>query len=370
MKIAIIAEILNPKSGARAPIELAKQLSKNHQIYFYAYQKNCDPETLETLGKSRIKVILFQSRFLSMFQLYFQLKKQTFDILSLHCFLPLFLPAKLSEIPTIRTYYGTQQDVWFEKLLPDQRPNITNRLINSLLNQIIKTREKFFFDNSGLNIAISKYTQKEAQILYGKKVPYIYLGADISQTPKHLKNSETITFLSVSRITPYKNFHLIIEAFKKVNQEFPKTSLVIAGSSPNSKYLNYLKNLSNNSYNIKILTDVSDSELKQLYQKADVYLSADRYSFFGLPPLEAASFGIPTIALNFAALPEIIQDKKTGYIAKNPDELVELMEKMAGNPKLAEKVGYEARAWSKENFTWEKYAAKYHKIITKQLART
>ncbi|MDP3888450.1 MAG: glycosyltransferase family 4 protein [bacterium] len=374
MKIAILVEILNKKSGSRAPIELAIHLAKKHDVYFFAYSYLLDRKTDHELKELGIKIILFPycrpyflTRFLAALTLPFLLKKFSIDLVSSHACLPLFLGAMLAQKPIIRTYYGTQQDVWFERLLPEEKPRHYDKLINQLLNRVILLRENFFFNHSHKNIAISKYTREEAKRLYQKDIPYIYLGADSSFAKTHFANknkkrSDKISFLAISRLTPYKNFHLLIKAFKKVHQKIPQTKLVIAGSAPNLRYLNYLRKLAQG-YPVQILVNVSDLRLEKLYKTSDIYLSADRFSFFGLPPLEAALFGLPTIALDFAALPEIVIHGQTGLIAHNQKGLTAHMTKLANNLELAYVFGQKARRQTQQKFRWQDCARQYQQVF-------
>jgi glycosyltransferase involved in cell wall biosynthesis len=55
---------------------------------------------------------------------------------------------------------------------------------------------------------------------------------------------------------------------------------------------------------IRRLAFVSDAELAWLYREADALLFPSLYEGFGLPPLEAATFGTPAFVSDRGALPE------------------------------------------------------------------
>jgi len=366
MNIGVVAYILNPKSGARAPIEIAKGLSKNNDVTFYALSWNKHPGTIKQFKKLGIKVELFDKSgipilgnifdFLKLKQF---LRSSNHEVLSAHTTLSLLIASVSSGIPTTNTYYGTQFNVLKERYLDK---NIVIDFLNKLINVIIFIKGFLLVRLPKEVVGISAYTKSEAKKLYGRDITYIYLG----NVPKHFSTSKpkskskVVNVLSASRITPYKRFEKIISAVKNIYNS--RVNLYIVGSAPQSKYLNYLKSIKNNE--TKILTNVSDKKLVELYTHSDIYVTADKYLFFGMPILEAASFGKPAIAYDFCAASELIEHGKTGYVAKTDDEFEKYMKKLIDNPKLRSKMGRQAKVRS-ANFSWDKTAREYKKMFKK-----
>ncbi len=140
-----------------------------------------------------------------------------------------------------------------------------------------------------------------------------------------------------------------------------KVDLTIAGTSIKPKYLSYLKRYA--SPNVHFKTKVSDSELARLYKDSDVYVTCDRFLFFGLPIAEAAFFQKPSIALNYAAASELIINKKTGFVCKNQKELENTIAALIRNKYLAKKLGLAAYKRAQEIFTWEKCTKQYLQLF-------
>ena len=201
----------------------------------------------------------------------------------------------------------------------------------------------------------------ELKKLYGIRAEFVYLGAPNNKSlPSNKVTNNQVTILSVSRIVPYKGFHNLINIFNKLHIKYPNIKLTIIGSSPNHKYLNYLKSIA--SKNVNFLINASDKILTTNYQLADIYATFDRYMFFGMPILEAASFGIPSVAMNYAAAPEVVQHAKTGFVTENEKEFGEYLKKLIDSPLLRAKMGREAKKRSK-GFSWEKTAQEYEKVF-------
>lgn len=374
MKIAIITEILSTHSGSRAPIELAKHLSLNNQVTLLSYDLKTEKKAKVDLEKKGVRVVLVTpysillGKWLAALKILPYLKKN--EIISFHGTLPTFLIAKISGLPIIKTYYGTQLDAYLEKLLPSQKPKLQDKLFNWLSNQLILLIGKIYFHLADQTVGISKYTANEAKGLYQKHIPFIYLGSDL--TPQKIDKikpgrSKTISILSLSRFTPYKGFHRLLKVFKELNKEVPRLKLTIAGSVSKKGYLSYLKRIKNR--NVEILTDVSDQKLTQLYQRCDIYATCDRYLFFGLPPVEAAYFGKPSVVLDFAAASEIIQDGQTGYITKNLVDFKKCLKKLVQDKKLRDNLGRRAQEHAQLLFTWPKIAKEYEKLFSSILSK-
>ena len=94
-------------------------------------------------------------------------------------------------------------------------------------------------------------------------------------------------FLVVSRLLPYKNLDRMFAVFA----ERPDLELVVVGTGPLLRTLQQTA-----TPNIELLGNVNDSELRWLYGTARA-LIAPAFEDYGLTPLEAASFGKPTLAL-------------------------------------------------------------------------
>lgn len=58
--------------------------------------------------------------------------------------------------------------------------------------------------------------------------------------------------------------------------------------------------------------------LEKIFPQADIFLYPTYWDIFGLVILEAMSFSIPVISSNIYAIPEIIENGKTGYMIKAP----------------------------------------------------
>jgi glycosyltransferase involved in cell wall biosynthesis len=113
--------------------------------------------------------------------------------------------------------------------------------------------------------------------------------------------------LFLGRLALIKNVGRLIEAFNilKINHGI-EHKLVICGKGDQFDYL------SKTTSRLKMQNDViftgyyKDEKLVYLYNLADAFVFPSLYEGFGLPPLEAMACGIPVIASNVSAIPEVV----------------------------------------------------------------
>ncbi|MBI2327837.1 glycosyltransferase family 4 protein [Candidatus Curtissbacteria bacterium] len=373
LKIAILTEIIDYHSGSRAPLQIAKYLAKLQKITVYAYDHQKDPKVIADLKKNGVTTILITtpkippvSRYLAAFNLTQKLRSHSPNVILFAGTLTSFLAAKLTTIPIIRIYMGTQLDAYLEKVFP-QKITFLDKLLNFLANCYIFATNLITYRLSDKIVAISHYAASEGKKLYGRAVDkVIYLASDLAPTTGHklpaTNYRQEIAILAVSRITPYKGFHLIIDALKKIGTT-PKITLTIIGSQPRKNYLDYLQKEGQSL--AKIIVNASDQTLAQNYQSCDFYVTCDQNLYFGLPICEAATFAKPTIALDYGAANELIIHGKTGYIAKNQRALIYYLGKLTNNPQLVQKLGKEAKKYTFAKFNWQKIVKDYQEVIDK-----
>jgi 1,2-diacylglycerol 3-alpha-glucosyltransferase len=74
---------------------------------------------------------------------------------------------------------------------------------------------------------------------------------------------------------------------------------------------------------------VPDEDVRLLYNVADVYIGAGSAELQGIAVMEAMASGLPILAANAVALPELVSDGENGFLfSLNEDDLEEKMLKI------------------------------------------
>jgi glycogen(starch) synthase len=91
---------------------------------------------------------------------------------------------------------------------------------------------------------------------------------------------------------------------------------------------------------------VSDERLRGFYRAADIVLAPSRFESFGLVHLEAMMMGKAVIGCRIGGMSEVIDDGRTGLLAKPGDEasLRDCLERLLADPELRRRLGKAARA--------------------------
>lgn len=118
--------------------------------------------------------------------------------------------------------------------------------------------------------------------------------------------------------------------------------------------------------NVRFAGFITDAHLPTLYREAESFFFPSLYEGFGLPALEALSFGTPVVAARAGALPEIIGDAGVFYNPKSLSEARDKLVLIGENALLRERMIRTGLAWVKR-YNWADMAAstyrEYHKGV-------
>ncbi len=163
----------------------------------------------------------------------------------------------------------------------------------------------------------------------------------------------TIRLLTVSRLVERKGHLRVLAALKKLKDQgrIGGMEYTIVGDGPmESKIRSMVKTFGLEDV-VRMRSGVDDQELAQIYAKSDIFVmptfvvdDVDREGF-GIVYLEAAKYGIPSIASNLPGPDEAVLHGKTGILVKDGDidALAEAMYRLATNEKERNQLGTKAK---------------------------
>jgi len=147
---------------------------------------------------------------------------------------------------------------------------------------------------------IKKYFHRDAEIIY----PPV-------ETAKFTCKEYGDFWLSVNRLYPEKRVELQIDAFRKMPEE---KLIIVGGYSEGDHAKSYAKNVINNlPDNVKLLGEVSELELLDLYSRCKGLICTAMDEDFGMTPVEAMASGKPVVAVNEGGFKETVTEK-TGLL--------------------------------------------------------
>ena len=149
--------------------------------------------------------------------------------------------------------------------------------------------------------------------------------SEASLLPKH---NRAKYFLFLGRLDKTKGIECLCEAFSQFTSKFDEMRLRIAGSGPQE---GYLREKYNRLTNIEFFGPVYGEQKEKLFKDSDVLISPSQApESFGIVIIEAFAHGLPVIASDIGAYPEIIREGETGLLVKPGSEksLFSAMEKI------------------------------------------
>ncbi len=273
-------------------------------------------------------------------------------------------------IPIIGTNHFMPENLVHYLHLPKQ---VEDKIIQISWNQFVKVYEDVDFVTTPTKIA--------ADLIKGvgfpKKVEPISCGIDLGRfSPKnkgeYLKERYNIppnvpVLLFVGRLDKEKNLDVVIRSLPKV-LKVKDAHLVLAGTGGLRAKLELMVEEMGISEKVTFTGFVPDEDLPNLYAAADISIAPGSAELQCIAALEAIATGLPLVAANAVALPELVKEGKNGYLFTLGDRnsLADKLIKILSNPALARRMHRESLKIAKThdmNAVISKFEALYRKAI-------
>ena len=100
---------------------------------------------------------------------------------------------------------------------------------------------------------------------------------------------------------------------------------------------------------------VPPAELGPYYERAAVVVCPSRREGYGVVAREAMAYGRPVVASAVGGLTEAVEDGVTGVLVppRDPVALRAALERLLADRPLRDRLGEAARAWAREQFSWQ-----------------
>jgi len=215
-------------------------------------------------------------------------------------------------------------------------------------------------------IYISEYVKKEKKTVFPvlKKRPgrVIYNGTSLlPHSTKAAQFTDHFKILAVSGLVDWKNIETLIRAVGIIvhDMNYPRIELTVIGDGPERVNLEHLiADLKLKEY-VALLgyrEDVGD-----FLRTSNLFVHPSVAEGFGIAVAEAMMAGLPVIAANAGALPELIVDGESGLLVASCDaeKWAEVIVKLMKDPALARKLADNGKRRAFEFFSIERFVSNY-----------
>lgn len=216
------------------------------------------------------------------------------------------------------------------------------------LRPVLTLWDKRAARKAGPYVANSTIIQKRIADCYGKRAEILFPPHSVSTdgAQKPITGLEEFLagdyFLIVSRLLPYKNVDKAVRAFNTMTDK----KLLVIGAGPEKENLQALAG-----ENIRFASQISDEEMRYAYANCTALLAVS-FEDFGLTPIEAGSFGKPTIALQAGGYLDTIVEGTNGVFIKEStaENIKEAVEGFRASDWSAEKIQQHVDSFSEAHF--------------------
>ena len=172
-------------------------------------------------------------------------------------------------------------------------------------------------------------------------------------------NLKSPFILYVGNAYPHKNLNALVESLKYLSS---RVRLVFVGKI-DEFYKRLKEDVSRLKFQKRVIFAgyIKDEELVSLYKNASLFVFPSLNEGFGLPALEAQSFGLPVSCSRRSSLPEILGDSARYFNPLKPKDIAEKIKEILGNKKLREELilkGYNKI----KKYSWSKMAKETLKV--------
>ncbi len=187
-------------------------------------------------------------------------------------------------------------------------------------------------------LTVSDFSRRELAALYGPRDDVSVIQEGTEHMCRVVADDRVLRargldrrpyFLVVGSPARHKNLEVVVKAIGLLHDE--TVVLAVAGRSDPRVFSSYAYG---SGPHIELLGEVTDSELKALYQHASAFVFPSRYEGYGLPPTEAMACGCPVIASDQEAVASTVSDASLRFPVEDEQALAGQMRRILADPGL------------------------------------
>src|SRR3989339_443177 len=286
----------------------------------------------------------------------------------IHCFHTAFLPpiarqlANLYKIPYLITTHGS--DLYYFKEDNRWKTQVydASRRAKYITANSNFTRQ-WYLDMFGHDLS------KKTKTIPAGISNNIDFNRNVSWIDKKYKFQYEKMVLFTGRLTQHKGVEYLIKAARQI-----KAEVIIAGDGPERKYLEslILKFKLTNVHMVGYFSSKLDT-INDFYLRADVYVAPSVWNEpLGLVILEAMVNKTPVVVSRKGGVTTLVKDGYNGFLVRprSPKLIVEKVNLLLKDEKLAEKMGERAYKTVTEKFSWDRITTKFYNLYSKCLQKS
>jgi len=280
--------------------------------------------------------------------------------------IPLPLIKRRFSKPTLLTINGFPGVSWFYgRLMVDFIGLLYTQTITRVL---MRYADKILFYATNLKQYAKRMGVPEEKMVFLPEGLELTIPQNVEEVRETMRRELAISsdeklIIFTGRLVPVKGIDLLIRAFKILHNRYPNCKLLIVGDGP---YRRFYESQSGELLNKAIIFTglVEPEKVVRFLLAADVFVLPSFSEGIPSSLLEACFCGLPCIATNTGAIPDVIKNMETGIITRPGDEkgLLQALAQLINDEKTARIMGDNARRRVKQLFNWDNIVKRYEQI--------
>ena len=178
------------------------------------------------------------------------------------------------------------------------------RVVSNLLSHLVEIRSIKII---AISNAVKNFLVLRGEITHSENIEVVHYGYRMRNGGNAARESETGQIFrlgTISRLTDQKDIPTLLSAFLEYRAGSPASALSILGAGPLESELKNLAKSLGISESVDFLG--RSSQIYDFLSGLDAFILTSKYEGFGMVLLEAMDAGIPVIASNNSAIPEVL----------------------------------------------------------------
>jgi colanic acid/amylovoran biosynthesis glycosyltransferase len=200
-------------------------------------------------------------------------------------------------------------------------------------------------------VCVSDYGRSQLMALvdeeHWRKIRVVRCGVDVTAVPAHGHRSANgpPAVLAVGRLVPIKGHGVLIEAIARLAGSGESVTATIVGDGPRRAALERLAQQLGIANLITFAGTVGQDDIGHYYKSADVFCLPSFVEGLPVVLLEAMVFGLPVVASHITAIPELVEDGRSGLLVPpgRADLLADALQSLLADPGRRAELAAEGR---------------------------
>lgn len=283
-------------------------------------------------------------------------------------FSPLFVRRRTAVVLVVHHVHLRQFDAYFPRPLA-----LLGRFLEGWLMPRVYARTR--------TVAVSESTRQEMRDLLGFRsdIGILANGASVPlDDAVSLEDKDSDRLLVLGRLVPHKRVGLVIRAVHALAAERPGLRLDICGRGPDEPALRNLVHELGLEGRVTLHGFLPEAEKDSLLRRSGLHVCASDLEGWGQVVVEAAGYGVPTIARDVPGLRDSIRCGETGWLVPDaPGDLdtvaTRLTEQLRvtlaelDQPEIRTQTFKACREWA-STFSWQRMHGETRQLVDEELA--